>query len=247
MLKVGVRLPAAAGTIGDYLAFVTALEAAGADSLWLDDVSVPSVAGDTRVLPIEPWILYGAMAAVTHRIRLGAMVGSAALWPPALLASSVRALAKLTGDRVVVGVQAGDQFQRYVDLLMAGRSDSPGPAILVACNANFKAERYALLSDGVILIGGDERRVADVGSKMREFRAAGAHNKDFELWAAVPMPADRPGWVKTAARNEAAGATGIIVSWDPRLLGLLGSAGDADDRASATGAHQFPGGKAGSS
>jgi alkanesulfonate monooxygenase SsuD/methylene tetrahydromethanopterin reductase-like flavin-dependent oxidoreductase (luciferase family) len=230
MLKVGVKLPRAAGRIGDYLADVIALEAAGADSVWLDDISVPSDAGQGPALPLEPWIVYGAMAAVTHRIRLGAMVGSASLWPSTLLASSVKALSRLSGGRVVVGVQAGDEFQRYVDLLESGSADSPAPAILVACDAYFKAERYALLADGVILIGSDEQRVADVGAKMREFREAGAHNRDFELWAAVPMPADRAGWATMMAAHATAGATGVVVSWDPRLIDLLRGAGEPDDR-----------------
>jgi Luciferase-like monooxygenase len=230
VLKVAVKLPSAGGRIGDYLAEVTALEAAGADSIWLDDVSVPSGGGDTPALPIEPWIVYGAMAAVTHRIRLGAMVGSASLWSATLLASSVKALSKLSGGRVVVGVQAGDEFQRYVDLLVPGSADSPAPAVLVACDAYFKAERYALLADGVILIGSDKLRVAGVSAKMREFRDAGAHNRDFELWASVSMPADRAGWVSMVAGHEAAGATGVIVSWDPRLIDLLRNAGEPDDR-----------------
>jgi hypothetical protein len=230
VLKVGVKLSVPAGRIGDYLAEVTALEAAGADSIWLDDVSVPSGAGDDAALPIEPWIVYGAMAAVTHRIRLGAMVGSASLWPATLLASSVKALSKLSGGRVVVGVQAGDEFQRYVDLLVPGSADSPAPTILVACDAYFKAERYALLADGVILIGADELRVAGVSGKLREFRAAGAHNRDFELWAAVSMPADRAAWATMVAAHEGAGATGVVVSWDPRLIELLRNAGEPDDR-----------------
>jgi alkanesulfonate monooxygenase SsuD/methylene tetrahydromethanopterin reductase-like flavin-dependent oxidoreductase (luciferase family) len=230
MLKVGVKLTVPAGRIGDYLAEVTALEASGADSIWLDDVSVLAGAVDTPALPIEPWIVYGAMAAVTHRIRLGAMVGSASSWPATLLASSVKALSKLSGGRVVVGVQAGDEFQRYVDLLVPGSADAPAPAILVACDAYFKAERYALLADGVILIGGDERRVADVGAKMREFREAGVHNRDFELWVAVSMPADRAAWARMVAAHEAAGATGVVVSWDPRLIDLLRNAGEPDDR-----------------
>ena len=86
MLKVGVTLPAAAGRIGDHLTDVIALEAAGADSIWLDEISVPSEAGDPAARPVEPWILYGALAAVTHRIRLGVALGSSASLAPAVFA-----------------------------------------------------------------------------------------------------------------------------------------------------------------
>jgi alkanesulfonate monooxygenase SsuD/methylene tetrahydromethanopterin reductase-like flavin-dependent oxidoreductase (luciferase family) len=220
MLKVGVKLSAAAGRIGDYLADAIALDTAGADSIWLDDISMPSRAGDPAALPVEPWILYGALAATTHRIRLGVTLGSSA-WAPVVFSPGLESLGKLSGGRVVVSLSAGSQVQKHVDLMMGARPDVSAPAILIACTAYFKAERYALLADGVILIGGDERRVADVGAKMREFREAGAHNKDFELWAAVPMPADRAGWAAMVGAHEAAGATGVVVTWDPRLIDLL--------------------------
>jgi alkanesulfonate monooxygenase SsuD/methylene tetrahydromethanopterin reductase-like flavin-dependent oxidoreductase (luciferase family) len=74
VLRVAVRLPTAAGRIGDYLADVTALEAVGAGSIWLDARTAAST---------EPWILLGAVVAVTHRIRLGVTVGAAAGWPAA--------------------------------------------------------------------------------------------------------------------------------------------------------------------
>lgn len=230
MLKVGVRLPAAASGIADHLADAIALETAGADSIWLDDISVPTEAGDAAAPPVEPWILYGALAAVTHRIRLGVTLGSSASWAPAAFAPGLESLGRLSGGRVVVGLSAGSEVQKHIDLMMRARPDVSAPAILIACSAYFKAERYALLADGVILIGGDEGRVADVGAKMREFREAGAHNKDFELWAAVPLPADRAGWAAMAGAHEAAGATGVVVSWDPRLIDLLRSARKPDDR-----------------
>jgi alkanesulfonate monooxygenase SsuD/methylene tetrahydromethanopterin reductase-like flavin-dependent oxidoreductase (luciferase family) len=230
MLKVAVKLSAAAGRIGERLADAIALETAGADSIWLDDISVPSEGGDPAVVPVEPWILYGALAAVTHRSRLGVTLGSSAAWAPVVFAPGLESLGKLSGGRVVVSLSAGSEVQKHIDLMMRARPDVSAPAILIACSAYFKAERYALLADGVILIGGDERRVADVGAKMREFREAGAHNKDFELWAAVPMPADRAGWAAMVGVHEAAGATGVVVSWDPRLIDFLRSAGEPGDR-----------------
>jgi alkanesulfonate monooxygenase SsuD/methylene tetrahydromethanopterin reductase-like flavin-dependent oxidoreductase (luciferase family) len=230
MLRVGVKLPVAAGRIGDYLADAIALETAGADSIWLDDISAPSNTAIPSALHVEPWILYGALAAATHRTRLGVTLGSSASWPADLVVPGLAALGRLSGGRVVVSLSAGGEVQKHIDLMMGRRPDLSAPAILVACDAYFKAERYALLADGVILIGGDEGRVADVGAKMREFREAGAHNRDFELWAAIPMPADRAGWAAMVAAHEAAGATGVIVSWDPRLIDLLRNAGEPDDR-----------------
>jgi alkanesulfonate monooxygenase SsuD/methylene tetrahydromethanopterin reductase-like flavin-dependent oxidoreductase (luciferase family) len=209
---------------------MTALEAAGADSVWLNEQTLSSpTSGPAGALP-EAWMVLGAMAAITHRMRLGVVLGSSAAWPPALFAPPLAALGRLSGGRVVISLTAGGEVQQHIDLLMGARPDVSAPAILVACTTYFKAERYALLADGVILIGGDEGRVAFVGGKMREFREAGAHNRDFELWATIPMPADRAGWAAMVAAHEAAGATGVIVSWDPRLIDLLRNAGEPDDR-----------------
>ena len=62
MLKIGVRLPSQFEDAGEYLADARALEAAGVDSLWLDE------AGH------EPWLVLAAIAAVTGRARLVAPV-----------------------------------------------------------------------------------------------------------------------------------------------------------------------------
>jgi Luciferase-like monooxygenase len=205
MLRVAVKLPAATGRIGDYLADVTALEAAGADSIWLDTSTEAS---------IEPWILLGAIAAVTHRVRLGIRVGSAAGLP-----ATVDTLMRLSGGRVVVGTRPGREPAALVGELTGLRS--PSPSILFICDTNGEAERSAPLADGVILPAGAE--------DVRALRA-GASQDDFELWVDASVPTDRAGWANLTAALEAAGATGILVSWDPRLIDLLRGAGEPDDR-----------------
>lgn len=208
MLRVAVKLPDASGRIGDYLADVTALEAAGADSIWLDT---------TTDSPIEPWILLGAIAAVTHRVRLGTMVGSAASWPAA-----VDTLGRLSGGRVVVGMQAGGEPKALVAQMKGQRSAGLPPSILIMCDTYGEAERSVLLAEGVIVRGSEE--------EVRALRAQPSKDGEFELWVDVPIPADRAGWANVSAALEAAGATGIFVSWDPRLIDLLRNAGEADDR-----------------
>jgi hypothetical protein len=42
-----------------------------------------------------------------------------------------------------------------------------------------------------------------------------------ETWARVPMPPDREAWAAMLREQEAAGAHGVIVEWDPRLIDLL--------------------------
>ena len=152
----------------------------------------------------EPWILLGAMAAVAHRVRLGVMVGSSTQWPEA-----VDVLGRLSGGRVVVGMRPNGESQ----------SSSPLPAsILMMCSTPREAAGLSELGHGVILAGGDR--------EVRLLRAGG----DFEIWVDAPIPTDRAGWANMIASLEAAGATGVIVPWDPRIIDLLRNAGEADDR-----------------
>jgi hypothetical protein len=206
VLKVGVRLPAAFANAGEYLADVTAIDAAGADSIWLDA---------RTDAPTEPWILLGAIAAVTHRVRLGMSVGSAT-WR--LVAMDT--LRRLSGGRVVVGIRPDADPESLVGQLKSWRS-SP-QSILIVCDSYIEAERSALLGDGVILAGSDE--------DVRALRAHRSRDGEFELWVEVSIPADRAAWMNMNASFLAAGATGIIVPWDPRLIDLLRSAGEPDDR-----------------
>jgi alkanesulfonate monooxygenase SsuD/methylene tetrahydromethanopterin reductase-like flavin-dependent oxidoreductase (luciferase family) len=105
-LKIGVRLPLAGDDVGDWLADASAYEAAGADSLWLSEGLFRSPDTDRGTTP-EPWTLLAAVAVVTHRARLGTSVSAVAMWPPALLASVVATLERLSGGRIIVGVGAG--------------------------------------------------------------------------------------------------------------------------------------------
>jgi len=207
MLRVGVKLQAATGRIGDYVAEVRALEAAGVDSIWLDAMTPPSP---------EPWILLGAISAVTHRVRLGTMIDSGVEWSPA-----ANSLDRLCGGRVVVGIPSGRDLKRRIELIRAPHSNTPPLRILIACDSLSEAERSALLADGVIMPGGEQ--------EVRDVRAERSRDGEFELWADVTIPSDRAGWTQMTSAYEAAGATGLIVSGEPRIIDLLRNV-DEDDR-----------------
>jgi luciferase-like monooxygenase len=90
--KVAVKLPVAIGEVGDYLADVTALEAAGAHAVWVED-SGP-----------DPWVTLGALSAITHRMVLGCVITSPEEWPAAQLGRAAGALQALSRGRIVVGL-----------------------------------------------------------------------------------------------------------------------------------------------
>lgn len=206
MLRVAVKLPVGSGRIGDYVADATALDAAGADSIWLDSSHATST---------EPWIFLGALAAVTHRARLGVMVGFGTGLPEA-----VDILGRMSSGRVVVGVPARRETKPLVEQLRRPGSAPNSPSVLLICKTSRDAEGSVHVADGIILPGGED----EVGA----LRAK--HSGDFEVWIDAQIPADRAGWANMLAALEAAGATGIIVPWDPRIVDLLRNAGEEDDR-----------------
>jgi alkanesulfonate monooxygenase SsuD/methylene tetrahydromethanopterin reductase-like flavin-dependent oxidoreductase (luciferase family) len=88
-VRVGVELGAPGADPGGWLAEATAYEAAGVDSLWVRG------GGDD-----DPWVLLGALAAVTWRVRLAA--------PAAAAAPGAETVARLSGGRLLtVLVDAG--------------------------------------------------------------------------------------------------------------------------------------------
>jgi hypothetical protein len=182
------------GSVGEYLADVTALEAAGADTIWVDD------------LALDPWITLGAIAALTHRARLGCLLASMGRWPASRLGPCATTLSKLSRGRLVVGLSAGGRLRNHVSTLRAA-----GATIFTAGAQDSSA-------DGVIF----EVDSAD--------ELSGSQSTDKEVWAAIAIPPDRQAWTGAISAYAAAGATGILVAWDSRLIDLLRGAGEPDDR-----------------
>ena len=72
-----------------------------------------------------------------------------------------------------------------------------------------------------------EALVAQVADEFRERQKL---TGPFELWAGIKMPDDRETWRRLRREYEDAGATGIIVPSDPRLLDLLRNGDEEEDR-----------------
>jgi len=86
-MRIGVQLPGRFEDSGEYLADARALDAAGADSIWLDDDGS------------DPWLLMGGIAAVTGRARLVAPVSPADLPASARLSTRIATLGRLSRGR----------------------------------------------------------------------------------------------------------------------------------------------------
>jgi alkanesulfonate monooxygenase SsuD/methylene tetrahydromethanopterin reductase-like flavin-dependent oxidoreductase (luciferase family) len=73
---------------------------------WLWDHMVP-LRGDVRGAALEAWTLLAALAAQTQRLRLGVIVISNRLRPPAVLAKMAATVDVISGGRLVFGIGAG--------------------------------------------------------------------------------------------------------------------------------------------
>jgi len=105
--RIGVRLAAVTAEVAEYLADVTALEAAGAHAVWVEDTGP------------DPWVILGALAAITHRLVLGCLITSPAEWPAATLAGAARTLQTLSRGRIVVGLPQEGLLEDQLDALRA--------------------------------------------------------------------------------------------------------------------------------
>lgn len=91
-----------AGTVRDYLTMAHEAEATGWDGVFVwDDICI----GPSPVY--DPWVVLGAMAVITERVTLGAMVFSLARRRPWKVARETLTLDNLSNGRVVLPVGFG--------------------------------------------------------------------------------------------------------------------------------------------
>jgi hypothetical protein len=213
MLKIGVRLPRQFEDSGDYLADARAIESAGADSLWLDAEGY------------DPWLLLAGMATVTSRIRLIVPVSSAERRAPQDLGVRVATLSRLSRGRMALAVTGVAESSAGVDAVIELARRSQCCVILETAT-----DRRAGRADGLVGSNDSPELFRAAVEPVARFREREKLTGPFELWATIKMPDDRETWRRTRQEYEDAGATGIIVPADPRLLDLLRNGDEEEDR-----------------
>jgi hypothetical protein len=213
VVNVGVRLPRQFEDSGDYLADARALESAGADSVWLDEEGY------------DPWLLLAGMATITGRIRLVAPVSSAELRASQDLGAKIATLSRLSRGRLALAVGGAIESPAAVDAVMALARRSQCCVIL-----DTSSDRRAGLADGVVGFSESPERFRAAIEPLTKLREREKLTEPFERWAAIKMPDDRETWRRLRQDYEQAGATGLIVPADPRLLDLLRNGDEEEDR-----------------
>jgi len=99
-MKVGVLLPSRFEDPGEFLADARAMEAAGVDSIWMED-------GDGY----DPMLALAAIAAVTGKVRLGLILPDSRSPAGGGLGRSFETLQHLSRERAIVGVSQGRKVE----------------------------------------------------------------------------------------------------------------------------------------
>ena len=105
-MHYALSLPNGGAEARTLVEFATLAEEAGWEAVFLEDYIIWQ--GQAEVPTYDPWVLLGAMAMVTKRLRLGTMVTPLSRRRPWKVACEAITLDHLSGGRVTLGVGLGD-------------------------------------------------------------------------------------------------------------------------------------------
>jgi hypothetical protein len=152
-------------------------------------------------------------------LKVGVVFGAAFADPGEYLADA-RALEAADVDSVWIAAEASGEM-----LLAAIAAVTTRIRLGLLASTTDVAEAFARpvetlqrLSRSRALVGVIRENVVEVVAPARE------------RWLCVPMPKDRAAWQETLARGEADGVDGVLVPQDDRLLDILRTPLEEDDR-----------------
>jgi hypothetical protein len=134
-------------------------------------------------------------------------------------------LSRLSRGRTAVAITGAGDVTGGVDAVVALARRAQCCVILET-----SGDRRVGLADGVVGFSESPERFRAAVAPVAQLREREQLTGPFERWASIKMPDDRQTWRRLRDDYAAAGATGIIVPVDPRLLNLLRNGDDEEDR-----------------
>lgn len=189
------------GDPGVLLEIAGRAERSGWDGFFVWDMLTPSLAPDGPPHAVDPWVVLGAVAATTTRIRLGPMVTPVARRGLGKLARETVTLDRLSGGRLIFGAGLGD----HADEEIAAFGGDP--------DARTRAEK---LDEGlaalVELWSGEPTTFAGQHFEVRDttFLPRPVQQPRIPVWIAGQWPNRRP--IRRAARWD-----GMFPTGDPPM------------------------------
>jgi len=105
-IRFGVQTPPEVSDPADLIKFWQEAEAWGYDSAWTFDHFLP-ITGNTKGPCLDGWMLLGALATKTSKIRMGVLVTGNTYRNPAVLAKMATTVDLLSNGRLDLGIGAG--------------------------------------------------------------------------------------------------------------------------------------------
>jgi alkanesulfonate monooxygenase SsuD/methylene tetrahydromethanopterin reductase-like flavin-dependent oxidoreductase (luciferase family) len=175
-MRFGVSLPPFTDA-ARVLDWAVQAEEAGWDGVFVWD----HLQWDGRVATLDPWVVLGAMAARTTRVRLGTLVTPLSRRRPHVVAKQLVTLDHLSGGRAVLGVGLGEPPDRdFADL-----GDEADPRVRAAM-----LDEALEVIDG--LLSGPVSHHGDHYDVEAEYRPLPVQRPRPPIWVAGVMPNRRP-------------------------------------------------------